>query len=70
VENETDVNENMYFLLPPQTSMHANAPRGDFFQHPINQSGKPMSPGGDDFRVAELAARASVLRAEVRLASQ
>jgi hypothetical protein len=45
-------------------------PEAIFFQHPINQSGKPMSQGGDDFRGAELAAQASVLRAEVRLASQ
>jgi hypothetical protein len=39
-------------------------------QHPINQSGKPMSHGGDGFRGAELAAQASVLSPEVRLASQ
>ena len=39
-------------------------------QHPINQSGKPMSHGSDGFRGAELAAQASVLYAEVRLASQ
>ena len=39
-------------------------------QHPINQSGKPKSHGGDGFRGAELAAQASVLSPEVRLASQ
>ncbi len=39
-------------------------------QHPINQSGKSMSHGGDGFRGAQLAAQASVLSPEVRLASQ
>jgi len=38
-------------------------------QHAIHQSGKPISHGGDGFRGAELAAQASVLCAEVRLAS-
>ena len=40
------------------------------FQHSIDQSGQPVSHGGDGFRGAELAAQASVLRAEVGLASQ
>ena len=31
-------------------------------QHPINQSGKPMSHGGDGFRGAELAAQSAVLK--------
>ena len=39
-------------------------------QHSIDPSGKPMSHGGDGFRRAELGAQASVLRAEIGLASQ
>ena len=39
-------------------------------QHSIDQSGEPVCHGGDGFRGTELAAQASVLRAEVSLASQ
>jgi hypothetical protein len=39
-------------------------------QHSIDQSSEPMSHRRDGFRGAELAAQATVLRAEVRLASQ
>jgi hypothetical protein len=39
-------------------------------QHSIDQSCKPMSHGGDGFWGAEFATQASVLRTEVRLASQ
>ena len=39
-------------------------------QHSIDQSGEPVSHGRDGFRGTELGAQASVLRAEVSLASQ
>jgi len=39
-------------------------------QHPIDQSGGPISHRGDRFEGAEFAAQASVLRAELGLTSQ
>ena len=39
-------------------------------EHSIDQSGEPMGHCGDGFRSAKLAAQASVLRTEVRPASQ
>ena len=39
-------------------------------EHSIDESGEPMGHSSDGFRGAKLAAQASVLRAEVGLASQ
>ena len=39
-------------------------------QHPIDQSGEAVGHGCDGFRGTNFAAQASVLRPEVRLASQ
>jgi hypothetical protein len=37
-------------------------------QHSVDQPGEPVSDGGDSFRGTELAAQASAMCAEIRLA--